>query len=134
MAGHMGHVYNEASDGYAKLGTTLPPPPAAAKPSTPWDIVRQGELMAPPHKVWTHERIPTHAHDGFHPISRRPLRNRRLSWHKWLFGLRSRVGFSHYTTFLKNEVPTTPYAHCGSRHNQSIHGFLAECLVSHPLV
>ena len=78
--------------------------------------------------------VHTPADDGFHPISWRPLRTRRLAWHKWLFGLQSRVGFSHYATFWKNETPGTPCAHCRSRHNQSVHGFLAHCQVCHPLV
>ena len=43
----------------------LPPPPPA-KPSIPWDVVRHGELMSPPHKVWTHDLFPSHTHENFH--------------------------------------------------------------------
>ena len=75
--------------------------PRAALPSTPWDMIRDGELMPfPPHKIWTQDLIPKRSHEGFHPASWRPLKFRRLAWHKWLFGIRSRVGFhQHYATF-----------------------------------
>ena len=71
VEGHVGIEQNEVSDKYAKLGSTLPkPPPMQA--TSPWDIVRHGELMHPPHKTWTHDLIPSHSHDGFHPITWHP--------------------------------------------------------------
>ena len=77
VEGHVGHEFNEASDQYARLGTALPPPPA--RPSSPWDVVRHGESMVPPHKVWTHDLPPSHTHQDFHPLSWRPLKLPSLS-------------------------------------------------------
>ena len=133
VEGHAGIAHNEASDHYAKLGTTLPLPPPQTS-SSPWDVVRHGELMAPPHKVWTHDLIPTHSHEHFHPVSWRPLKFRRLAWHKWLFGLQSRMGYQHYTTFWRDETPVVCCPICHSRHNSSVHGVLAFCSRDHPLV
>ena len=109
------------------------PPPPALRPS-PWDIIRQGEHVLPPHKVWSHDLIPSHQNEHFHPISWRPLGHRRLAWHKWLFGIQSRAGFSHYATFWRDENEKTPCAACGTHHNRSVHGVLAHCSPTHPLV
>ena len=109
-----------------------PPPPAT--PTTPWDIVRHGERVLPPDKVWTLDLVPAHTHEHFHPSSWTPLKYRRLAWHKWLFGLQTRSGFSHYASYWKDELPTSACGHCGSRHNASVHGVLAYCEPSHPLV
>ena len=133
IEGHTGHLFQERSDEFAKYGSTLPLPPAA-KPSSPWDVVRHGELMSPPHKVWTHDLFPTHTHENFHSSSWRPLKFRRLAWHKWLFGLQTRLGYSHYATFWKDDVPPTPCPHCSLRHNMSVHGYIAHCSPAHPLV
>ena len=46
VEGHTGQQFNRASDHYAKLGT--PPPPALR--TSPWDIIRQGEHVLPPHQ------------------------------------------------------------------------------------
>ena len=99
-----------------------------------WDIVRHGELVLPPHKTWTHDNIPMHAHDCFHPTSWTPLRTRRLAWHKWLFGLQSRKGFDHYATFWANRPSPTVCSVCHVRHNSSVHGVIAHCTEKHPLV
>ena len=133
VEGHTGEVHNEMSDKYAKIGTALPLPPPQTR-VTPWHVVRHGERMAPPHKVWTHGLFPTHAHEGFHPLSWRPLRFRRLAWHKWLFGLQSRLGYAHYATFWTDAPVKHPCPHCHRFHNQSLHGTLAFCTQTHPLV
>ena len=62
VEGHVGHEFNEVSDTYAKVGTTLPLPPPMV-PSTPWDVIRCGKRVLPPTKVWTHNLIPLHTHD-----------------------------------------------------------------------
>ena len=103
VEGHVGHQYNELSDHYAKVGTLLPPPPPATCTS-PWEVIREGEVTLPPHKVWRHDLVPSHQHEHFHSVSWRPLKRHRPTWHKWLFGLQSREGFSHYATL--------PYALC----------------------
>ena len=133
VEGHVGHQYDELSDHYAKVGTLLPPPPPATRTS-PWEVIRQGEVTLPPHKVWTHDLVPSHQHEHFHPVSWRPLKRHRLTWHKWLFGLQSREGFSHYATYWRDEPSRMPCAHCGNRHNDSVHGVLAHCSPTHPLV
>ena len=74
-----------------------PPPPEAKQ--TPWDVIRHGERMLPPHKVWTHDLVPQHSHEHIHQVSWCPTKYRRLAWHKWLLGLQSRHGYSHYATF-----------------------------------
>ena len=91
--GHTGHVHQETSDEFARNGSTLPPPPETAQ--TPWDVIYRGELMLPPYKVPTHDRIAQHSHDHFHPSTWYPLKIRRLAWHKWPFGLHSRRNYSH---------------------------------------
>ena len=133
VEGHTGEVHNEMSDKYAKVCMALPLPPPQTR-VTPWDVVRHGERMAPPHKVWTHGLFPTHTHEGFHPLSWRPLRFRRLAWHKWLFGLQSRLGYAHYATFWTHAPVKHPCPHCHRFHNQSLHGTLAFCTQTHPLV
>ena len=109
------------------------PPPRALRTS-PWDIIRQGEHLLPHHKVWPHDLIPSHLHEHFDPISWRPLGHRRLAWHKSLFGIQSRAGFSHYATFWRDEGEKTPCTACGTRHNRSVRGVLAHCSPTHPLV
>ena len=94
--GHTCHVHQEKSDEFAKYGSTPPPPHTA---QTPWDVIYRGELMLPPHKVWTHDLIAQHSHDHFHPSTWYPLKFSRLAWHKWLFGLQSRRNYSHYASF-----------------------------------
>ena len=76
VEGHVGHEFNEVSDTYAKVGTALPLPPPKV-PSTPWDVICSGERVLPPQKVWTHDLIPSHTHDPFHPLSWRPLRQKK---------------------------------------------------------
>ena len=102
---HVGHDFNEISDRYAKLGTALPLPSPQTR-ATRWDIIRSGEQVLPPDKTWTQDLVPTHTHDHFHLISWRPLRHKRLAWHKWLFGLQSRPSYHHYATFWRDEVPS----------------------------
>ena len=133
VEGHTGDVHNEMSHKYAKIGRALPRPPPQ-KRTTPWDVIRHGELMAPPHKVWTHSLFPSHAHEGFHPLSWSPLRFRRLAWHKWLFGLQSRLGYAHYATFWTDAPVKRPCPHCHRFHNPSLHGTLAFCTKTHPLI
>ena len=84
LEGHTGNTHSEVSDEYAKIGTE--PPPLPARKTSPWDVIRVGEIFLLPHKVWTHDLSPSHSHESFHPISWRPLRFRRLAWHKWLLG------------------------------------------------
>ena len=61
--------------------------------------------MEPPHKVWTPDLVAQHAHDNFHSSSWHPLRYKRLTWHKWLFGIQSRRGYSHYATYWSDTSP-----------------------------
>ena len=103
-------------------------------PSTPWDVIRSGERVLPPHKVWTHDLIPSLTRDHFHPLSWCPLRHKRLAWYKWLFFLRSRPGYRHYATFCRDDLPKDHCPHCIHRHNLSLHSVLAHCTPSHPLV
>ena len=133
VEGHTGDTHNEADDEYAKIGTVLPLP-APMRRQHPWDVIRHGERLLPPHKVWSHDSIPSHSHDSFHPLSWRPLRFRRLAWHKWLFGLQSRMGYAHYATFWNDAPGKADCPHCHRRHNLSLHGVLAYCTPSHPLV
>ena len=84
VEGHTGDTHNVVSNKYAKIRTVLPPPPPAIK-NTPWDVIRHRERIPPPNKVWTQSLFPSHTHAGFHPLSWRPLRRKRLAWHKWLF-------------------------------------------------
>ena len=133
VEGHVGHEYNEVSDDFAKQGTTLPRPPPV-KASSVWDIIRHGELVLPPHKTWTHDYTPSHTHDRFHPISWKPLKFRRVAWHKWLFGLQSRLGYSHYATFWADRPSATPCPTCSAYHNLSVHGVVTHCTPAHPLV
>ena len=90
--------------------------------------------MVPPHKVWTHDFIARHYHDHFHPSTWYLLKCCRLAWHKWVFGLQSRRNYSHYASFWKDVCPPRPCSHCRLRHNLSVHGVLAHCSPSHPLV
>ena len=133
IEGHTGHVHQERSNEYGKYGSTLSQPPPDS-PQSPWDIVYRGELMLPPHKVWTHDLVVQHSHEHFHPSSWNPLKFRRLAWHKWLFGLQSRKTYAHYASFWKEESSPHPCPHCQQRHNLSVHGVLAHCTPSHPLV
>ena len=116
-----------------KWAPPSPTPPIASNTS-PWDIIKQGEHVLPPNKVWSHDLIPSHLHEHFHPVSWRPLGHRRLAWHKWLFGIQSRAGFSHYATFWRDEGEKTPCTAWGTCHNRSVHGVLAHCSPAHPLV
>ena len=84
--------------------------------------------------MWSHDLIPSLLHEYFHPISGRPLGHRRLAWHKWLFGVQSRAGFSHYATFWLDKGEKAPCTACGTRHNRSVHGVLAHCSPANPLV
>ena len=115
------------------MAPPYPNPPPDSPPS-PWNIVYRGELMLPPHEVWTHHLVVQHSHEHFHPPSWNPLKCRRLAWHKWLFGLQSRKTYAHYASFRKDESSPHPCPHCHQRHNLSVHGVLAHCTPSHPLV
>ena len=117
IEGHTGHIIQERSDEHVKYASTLPLP-RPAKASSPWDVVRHGEVLSPPHKSWTHNLIPSHSQENFHPSSWKPLRHHRLAWHKWLFGLQSRVGFSHYASFWRDDPPV-PGAHTAVHHMTS---------------
>ena len=55
--------------------------------------------MVSPHKSWTHDLVAHHTHDNFHSSSWHPLRYKRLALHKWLFGIQSHRGYSHYATY-----------------------------------
>ena len=90
--------------------------------------------MIPPNKVWTHDLAPSNTHQDFHPLSWRPLKSRRLAWHKWLFGLQSRSGYAHYATYWSDKPPPHTCSHCRCSHNLSVHGHLAHCAESHPVV
>ena len=61
--------------------------------------------MLPPHQVWTHDLVPQHSQEDIHPVSWCPMKYRRLAWHKWLFDLQSRHGYSHYATFWRDDPP-----------------------------
>jgi hypothetical protein len=87
---------------------------------------------SPPHKTWTHEAIPVHAHKGIHSISFSPLRYQNAAWFRWIFALQWAPGFSSYTTFWKQTVPFHTCRLCHRRHNQSVHGVMAFCR-PHPL-
>ena len=133
VEGHAGHIFNEVSDDFAKRGTTLPKP-TPARPTSKWDVIRHGELVLPPDKTWTFDHIPSHSHDHFHPLSWRPLKFRRLAWHKWLFGPQSRIGYAHYASFWADRPSPHDCSVCATRHNSSVHGTLAQCSHDHPLV
>ena len=90
--------------------------------------------MLPPDKVWKHDLVAQRSEDLFHPSTWYPLKFRRLAWHKWLFGLQSWKDYSHYASIPKDECPPRPYSHCRLRHNLSVHGGVAHCSFSHPLV
>ena len=75
--------------------------------------------------IWTHDLVPAHTHDHFHPSSWTPLQYRRLAWHIWLFGLQTRRGYSHYASFWKDESHLSTCMHCG---------VLSFCSPSRPLV
>ena len=110
------------------------PPPPPARPSSPWDVVRHGESMVPPHKVWTHNLTPSHTHEDFQPLSCRPLKFCRLAWHKWFFGLQSPSEYAHYATYWSDKPPPHTCSHCLRFHNLSVHGHLAHCAESQPVV
>ena len=97
-------------------------------------MIRHGERLLPPHKTWTRDLAPTHTHLRFHPSSWRPLRYRRLAWHKWLFGLQSRIGFSHYATFWSDTPSRRACDVCGMFRSNSVHRVLAHCVPTQPLV
>ena len=84
--------------------------------------------------MWSDDLIPSHLHEHFHFISWRPLGHQRLAWHKWLFEIQSRAGFSHYAPFWRDEGEKTPCTACGTRRNRSVHGVLPHCSPAHPLV
>ena len=90
--------------------------------------------MEPPHKSWTHDLAAQHTGDNFHSSSWHPLRYKRLAWHKLLFGIQSRRGYSHYATYWSDTSPQSACGHCHVRHNMSVHGVAAYCSPSHPLV
>ena len=133
VKGDVGLQDNELSNDNAKVGTPLPRPPLATRTSR-WEVIHQGEVTLSPHQVWTHDLVPTHQHEHFGPVSWRPLKRHRLTWHKWLFGLQSREGFRHYATYWRDKPSRMPCAHCGTRLNDSVHGVLAHCSPTHPLV
>ena len=133
VEGHSGEEYNETADYFAKIATQLPAPPAN-KSTGPRDVVVLGERVLPPHKVWTRSQTPTHRHEGFHPLSFVPLCWNRVGWHKWIFGLQQRIGFQHYATFWRDDPTKQECTSCGNRHNTSVHGYVAYCHDTHPLV
>ena len=122
-------MHQETSDEY---GSTLPPPPLDT-PQTLWDVIYHGELILT-QKTWTHDLITHHSHDHCHHSSWYPLKFRRLAWHKWLFGLQSRRSYAHYASFWRDETPPRPCPQSHKRHNLSVHGVLAHCTPSRPLV
>ena len=76
--------------------------------------------MLPPHKVWTHDLVPRNSHEHIHPVSWCPMKYRRLAWHRWLLGLQSRHGYSHYATFWRDDPPLTS-ARCATRATTSVY-------------
>ena len=133
VEGHSGEEHNETADYFAKIATHLPAQPAI-KSTGPWDLVVLGERVPPPHEVWTRRQTPTHRHERFHPLSFVPLRWNRVVWHKWIFVLQQRIGLQHYATFWRDDPPKQECTSCGNRHNSSVHGYLAYCHDTHPLV
>jgi ribonuclease HI len=128
---HATDALNNLCDLFAKAAAFLPPLPPPKRQHA-WEVFHSGVVQCPPHKTWTHQAIPTHAHVGIHPSSFRPLRWKRAAWYKWVFALQWRPGFDAYTKFWNQSVPLRACTWCGNRHNQSVHGFMAFCK-PHPL-
>lgn len=135
IKGHAESEGNNYADFLAKAAAKMLPQPPQ-KPQTPWEFAYEGEVFHPPHKVWTHDLIPTHSQTGIHQISFAPLRRQTLGWIKWIFAHVWRPGFSHFCTFwsVPPKASRIPCNTCGTHHNLSVHGIIAFCSESHPLV
>ena len=49
-------------------------------------------------------------------------------------GILSRRGYSHYATYWRDESPRSACRHCRVQNNMSVHGVVAHCSPTHPLV
>ena len=58
---------NELADDFANRGTKLPLPTGLPRSYRPWEVCINGEPFLPPHKVWTHDLIPSHRPRHIHP-------------------------------------------------------------------
>ena len=123
---------NEIADDFANRGTKLPLPTGFSRSFRPWEICINGEPFLPPHKVWTHDLIPSHRPRHIHTTTYPPLKRSILVWYSWHFALVWRPGYSAPTTFWRDTPPKRPCQLCKGSHNQSVHGYVAYCL-THPL-
>ena len=130
--GHVGIRGNEIADKYANVATTLPMPGQPGRSLGPWEVGINGEIMYPPHKVWTHARIPRHSPKGIHNSSYSPLKRNNVRWYKWHYALVWRPKYMSPTSFWVNAPSKKPCCMCKEHHNQSVHGYLAFCK-QHPL-
>ena len=130
---HVGHAANEHADLLAKRASHSLPPQRAQIPRQEWDVCFEGEKQSPPHKVWARHLIPHFSHEGVHWWSWAPL-HRSISWAKWFFGGKCVKGLADPRSFWKDRPSRTACPHCALFHNQSIHGMVAYCQQTNPLV
>ena len=109
-------------------------------PTNAFHVVFKGEKFTYPHKVWTKTLLPKHQQSDIWHVSFWPLRYRFQTWIKWIYACKWVPGYEGYHSFWN--PPGSPgfskhanlCGRCGSSHNQSVHGYIAFCDQTHPLV
>ena len=137
---HIGILGNEIANTMAQKSNVKVPISPPQTVQYPFDVLHVHELMTHPHKTWTKHYIPSHKQDGIWTGSFRPLKKRFRIWFKWLYACKWADGFDSYFTYWY--PPDSPQHQrsqklcrtCLQKHNLSIHGYLAFCSTSHPIV
>ena len=137
---HVGIVGNEAADKEAKKCNESVTESPQQMPTNAFHVVFKGEKFIHPHKAWTKTEIPTHQQLDIWHVSCWPLRYKFQTWIKWIYACKCSAGYDSYhsvwappgtTGFIKHAKMCVK---CGTMHNLSVHGCIAFCNESHPVV
>ena len=132
VEGHVGHQYNELSDHYAKVGTLPPPPPrpphltVGCHPSGRNHPPPPQGMDARPDSLPPTRTLPPGLVEASHTTP--PHMAQVAVW----FAIEGRV--QPLCHILARRVVPCALQHCGARHNDSVHGVLAHCSPTNPLV
>ena len=137
---HVGIPGNEAPNTSAqKCNASITISPNQS-PTNAFHVVFKGEKFTHPRKVWTKHLIPKHQQADIWHVSFWPLRYRHQTSIKWIYAFKWVPGYDGFHTywaplgtrgFTRHEKMRV---RCGTNHNHSVHGFIAFCDNSHPLV
>ena len=127
VAAHVGIQWNEAADAKAKEAAKLPPQ-VRVEPERKGDLTYQRvSCVSTPTKPGP-SRMYQRTPQDIHPVSKR-----FIPWFRFVHGVVASPDYAHPATYWDNRASKVKCTHCGTWHNQSVHGYVACCSPDHPL-